>query len=348
MADKFMGEGHECRIAYGRENVPEKYRSISYRIGSDRSVNINGLLTRVFDNEGFNAKRETTEFLKWAEKFNPDLLWLHNLHGYYINVEMLFDWIKKRPSMEVRWTLHDCWSFTGHCCHFVRAQCDKWKDGCYGCVLKNRYPQSLFFDNSKNNYDKKRESFTGVNNMSVITPSEWLANLVRQSFLKEYPIEVVHNTINTDVFKPTPSDFRERYGLSDKKIVLGVASAWGISKGLYDFVKLSDILDDTYKIVLVGIPAKLQKKLPKKLLMLERTNNAVELAKIYSAADVFVNPSREETFGLTTLEALSCGVPAIVYKNTACEEVARKYGGLIVEQTCDGLVSGIKSVLKDK
>ena len=327
LADEYMLHGHEVRIAYGRETVPEKYQPIAVQIGTSKDVYISALKARIFDNEGFNSKRATKEFLKWAEEYNPDLLWLHNLHGYYINVKMLFDWIKSRPNMQVKWTLHDCWAFTGHCSHFKVAKCDKWKTECRQCVQKKRYPKSSCLDNSAKNYKNKKTAFTGVAKLTVITPSRWLADLVKQSYLREYPIEVVYNSINTNIFKPTDSDFRKRYNLENKKIVLGVATAWGESKGLYDFIELSQKLSDEYKVVLVGTTPTVEKKLPKTILAIRRTNSASELAEIYTAADVFVNPSKEETFGLTTLEAISCGTKAIVYRDTACEEVVQVFGG---------------------
>ena len=158
-----------------------------------------------------------------------------------------------------------------------------------------------------------------------------LAELVRQSFLKEYPVEVHYNTIDRTVFKPTPSDFRKRYGLQDKIMVLGVASVWDERKGLDDFVKLAGMLDDRYAIVLVGLSDKQIRQMPKNILGLGKTNSAVELAQIYTAADILVNPSREETFGMTILEASACGTKAIVYKSTACEEVAMEHGGYAVD-----------------
>lgn len=326
IADEYIAEGHTCRIAYGRGDVPEKYKDITYKIGSDFSVRMNAVKARFLDNEGFNAKRATSKFLKWLDDFKPDLIWLHNLHGYYINVELLFEWIKKNPQIEVKWTLHDCWTFTGHCPHFIVAQCNKWISGCERCIQKQKYPKSLFVDNSKQNYLNKKNSFCNVERMKLITPSNWLADLVKQSFLKNYPIEVIYNSIDEDCFKFIESNFKEDYGVKNKKIVLGVASSWVKSKGLDDFIELSRILDDSYCIVLVGISPKVKKKLPKNILAIEKTNSKETLAKIYSAADVFVNPSKEETFGMTTLEAICCGTYAIVYKGTACEEVINYYG----------------------
>ena len=314
LADKYMAEGHECRIAYGREAVPTAYQSISYRIGSQLEVRINALQARLMDNEGFNAKKETAKFIEWADNYDPDMLWLHNLHGYYINIELLFDWIKKRPHMEVKWTLHDCWSFTGHCPHFSFAQCGKWKDGCYACPQKKGYPTSWFVDNCKKNYERKKRAFSGVANMTIVTPSHWLASMVRQSFLKEYPVDVVHNTIDERTFRPTEGDFRQKYGLEGKTVILGVASAWGERKGLSDFIDLSRRLDDAYAVVLVGLTAKQIKRIPKQILCIERTNSKRELAEIYTAADVFLNLTYEDTYPTVNLEAQACGTPCITYR----------------------------------
>ena len=253
LAQQYEKNGYEAKIAYGRHAyVPEQFQKYAVRIGSDLGVNLHAIKTRLTDKHGFGSKLATKKFLKWAEDYAPNVLWLHNLHGYYINIELLFKWIKKHPEMEVKWTLHDCWAFTGHCSHFTFVKCYQWKIRCENCPQKNRYP-SAYISNCKYNFDKKRALFSGINNMTIITPSKWLADLVKESFLKEYPVEVVYNTINTEIFKPTPSDFRKRYSLENMKIVLGVASVWDDRKGLYDFYKLADMLDDKYAIVLVGL-----------------------------------------------------------------------------------------------
>ncbi len=340
-AERYIKDGHECVIAYGRDKAPEDLKSISYRLGTETDVRINALKARLFDNEAFNAKAETKRFIKWANNYDPDIVCLHNLHGYYINIELLFDWIKSRPHMEVTWTLHDCWSFTGHCSHFSFVGCEKWKTGCFACSQKGRYPASVLADASRSNYLKKKRCFSGVSNMTVVVPSRWLSDLAEKSFLGQYPIKVVHNSVNKEIFKPTESDFRKKHGLDGKKIILGVASAWDDRKGLYDFAQLAERLDSTFKVVLVGLTREQSEKMPCEILSIPRTDSVRELAEIYSAADVFVNPSREETFGLTTLEALSCGTFPIVYKNTACEEVVATYGGMAVEGNVDALVSTI-------
>lgn len=312
-AERYMAQGHVVKIAYGRGTAPEKYQAISHRIGSELQVRINGLAARLADNEGFNAHRQTEAFLNWATAYDPDVLWLHNLHGYYLHIEKLFDWIKSRPGMQVRWTLHDCWAFTGHCAHFAFAKCDKWQTQCSRCPQSREYPKGLC-DHSRENFRRKREAFCGVKNMTIITPSHWLANLVKQSYLGQYPVEVVHNEIDTTFFKPTQGLFREIYGLQDKKIVLGVATAWGPRKGLQDFVQLQKILPENYQVVLVGLTPKQIHKLPKGILGLTRTDSATELAAIYTAADVFVNLTYEDTYPTVNLEAQACLTPCLTYR----------------------------------
>lgn len=334
-------QGWDCLIAYGRGESVDGYNSI--RIGTDWDVKVHGLETRLLDRHGYGSKKATKRFIEQMERYRPDVIHLHNLHGYYINFELLFDWLKQYPERKVLWTLHDCWSFTGHCSHFTAVKCEQWKKHCSYCVQKNRYPQSYVIDNCEQNFARKKKAFTGVENMKLITPSEWLANLVKQSFLKEYLIEVQYNEVDKTVFQPTPSDFRKKYGIEHKKMILGVANVWEERKGLNDFIQLAELLDNTYVIVLVGLTEKQIKKMPKKIIGITRTNNAKELAGIYTTANIFVNPSVEETFGLTTVEALSCGTMAIVYKGTACEEIANLYGGIVVSRNVQEIYEAIKN-----
>ena len=347
LAEEFESHGDEVRIAYGRsDTVPDRYKKYAVKIGNKADLYYHAVLTRLDDAQGLGSKEATRKFLKWADSFNPDLLWLHNIHGYYINIELLFAWIKSRPDMQVKWTLHDCWAFTGHCSHFTFAKCYKWKTECNKCPQYRNYPASLT-DHCTRNYRLKKELFTGIKNCTIIVPSHWLENLVKQSFLREYPIEVHYNEIDHTVFKPTPSDFRKRYGLEDKTIVLAVSNIWGERKGLYDILELGNLLGDGYAIVIVGLTPKqidrIHKKYPK-YVVLPKTNNQYELAKVYSASDIFVNPSKEETFGLTTVESLACGAKAITYKGTAGEEIADAFGGVSVEPDAGSLVEAIRKI----
>lgn len=266
LADQFRKRGDEVRIAYGRmEEVPEQYREIAVRIGNRKDLALHLIRTRLFDQHGFGSKLATHRFLQWAESYQPDLVWLHNIHGYYLNIELLFDWIKCHPEMRVKWTLHDCWAFTGHCAYFTAAGCEQWQNGCSHCPQLQEYPCCYGFSSVKKNFERKQKAFTGVSNMQLITPSQWLADLVKKSFLQEYPVEVHYNTVNTRVFHPTESHFREQYHLQDNFIVLGVASTWDTRKGLSDFIQLAQMLDERYAVVLVGLTGKQIRELQGKI-----------------------------------------------------------------------------------
>lgn len=332
---ELMAQGHQCVLAYGREksgcqDVP------TVRIGSSWDYRLHGLESRLLDDQGFGSRRATRRFLNWVRAYDPDVIWLHNLHGYYIHIGLLFDYLRS-CGKRICWTLHDCWAFTGHCAYFDFAGCQAWQTGCHHCPQKKAYPASLLWDRSKQNWMDKKRLFTGVPDLTLVVPSYWLAERVKASFLQKYPVEVVYNTVDPDVFHPTPSDFRKEYGLEGKKILLGVASVWEERKGLKDFVALADMLPEDYQIVLVGLTPEQAKELPESILALPRTNNIRRLVEIYSAADLYVNPSVEETFGMTVLEALRCGTPALVYKGTACEEVVRQFGGMAVERGAENL-----------
>lgn len=286
-----------------------------------------GVKTRFFDRMGFYSKRDTARLLRRLDEIDPDVVHMHNIHGYYVNIEMLFDWLASHRC-QVRWTLHDCWAFTGHCAYFTYVKCAQWKDHCAyfeSCPQLHTYPNTYSKANCARNFEDKRRIFTSVptERMTIVTPSIWLADLVGESFLSKYPVEVRHNTIDTSVFKPTLSDFRERYGIGDRFMVLGVASPWTERKGLSDFVRLAGELDsEKFAIVLIGLSDKQIKQFEKQLTALPKTESAYELAEAYSAADVFVHPGVEETFGMTVAEAQACGTPVVVAEGSACAEIA--------------------------
>ena len=336
---ELMAKGHECVIAYGRQKANcDDIATI--QIGTPLDYRIHGIRNRILDDHGFGSKAATRAFLKQVEAYDPDVIWLHNIHGYYINIELLFSYLKE-SGKKVIWTLHDCWSFTGHCTHFDFVGCDRWKTGCHHCSQKGEYPASLLLDNSRNNYEKKKALFTGIPDLTLITPSYWLANLVKQSFLGEYPVEVVYNPINREIFKPTPSDFRQKYGLENKKIVLGVASVWSPRKGLEDFLSLAFMLDEEYRIVLVGLSDQQIASMPENILALSRTNSAKELAQIYTAADFFVNPTYEDTYPTVNLEARACGTRVISYDTCGCKETLGEEDILISPRTAQSLYKAI-------
>lgn len=350
IAEEYDAKGWEVRFGYGREAyVPESCRKWAVRIGNSLSVRLHGVLTRLFD---WHADRicswwSTRKFLKWAEAWKPDLLWLHNLHGYYINYELLFKWVKKHPEMKVRWTLHDSWAYTGHCAYFVLSECNFWKNQCHDCPSKGDYPSSMFMSNARCNYERKKCAFCGVQNMTLICPSKWLANLTRQGFLGQYPIEIVPNEIDRSIFKPTKGDFRTRMGLLDKTIILGVASVWDKRKGLEEFVSLRELLDSRFALVVVGLTPKQIAELPSGVIGIPRTNSPKELAEIYTESDWFFNPTREDIFSMTNMEAAACGCRVVTYDTGGAPEAIEGYDKAWVlkgaEKSPEGFVRLLKS-----
>lgn len=246
----------------------------------------------------------------------------------------------------VVWTLHDCWAFTGHCAYYTYVRCDKWKNECNHCIQKDLYPASFFRDNSTNNFKTKKNIFSGVDNFKITTVSNWLKDEVKQSFLSAYDIRVIPNGIDLDIFKPKSSDFRQKFNLEDKTILLGVASIWHDRKGLWLFNELADILDNSYKIVLVGITQKQKKLLSNNIITIFRTENLNELADIYSSADIFLNPSVEETFGMVSLEALACGTQVISNNYSANPELINEDCGIIVDDITTELYMNAINELK--
>lgn len=330
IADALEKQGHEVKIAYGRFDVPEIYKKYAVKIGNQLGVYFHAGEALLMDNSGMLSKNVTVKFIEWVKEYNPDVIHLHNIHGYYIHVPTLFNYLKE-CNKKILWTLHDCWSFTGHCAYFDFVDCKKWKTGCFSCELKHEYPPSVLLDKSKENYLVKKNMFTGISNMTLITPSKWLADLVKESYLKEYDVKVIHNQINYNVFYPVASDLKEKYHILDKKVVLGVASIWEKRKGLDDFVQLSQKLNEDYVIVLIGLNKKQLKSIPKNVIGIEHTSNVQELAQWYSCADVFLNLTYEDNYPTTNLEAIACGTPVITY-NTGGSPESAKYYGMTVEK----------------
>ena len=332
---ELLAAGGESYAFWGRGRAGEGDREM--RFATDAEVRRDALQTRLDGRAGFHSKVATRRLLERLDEIKPDVVHLHNLHGYYVNVEMLFEWLAAREC-KVEWTLHDCWAFTGHCAYFTYAKCAQWKTHCaYSeerCPQLGAYPKTYSKTSCVWNFDQKRRLFNLVpaGRMKLITPSQWLSDLVAESFLSEYPVEVRRNTIDTSVFKPTPSDFRERYGIGDRFMVLGVASPWTKRKGLTDFVRLAKELDsEKYAIVLVGLSEKQVKEMPAVIVGLARTDSREELAGIYSAADVFFNPTVEDNYPTVNLEAEACGTPVVTYDAGGCAETVRRGDSCVVE-----------------
>lgn len=302
-------------------------------IASYPEVCLDVLRTRLDGKPGFHSKAITRRLLRKLDEIDPDVVHLHLLLGYYINVEMLFEWLAAHRC-KVVWTLHDCWAFTGHCIYFTYVKCMQWRSACAAstsCPQKRTYPETLAGDGAVRwSFEQKKRLFTMLppERVQLITPSQWLADLVEESFLRKYDVKVVYNTINKDVFKPTPSDFRQRYGLKDKFVVLGVASKWSERKGLDDLVRLSNELPlDSFAVVVLGLSErqiKDAKREAKGIVALPRTNGLKELAEAYTAADAFFNPTVEDNFPTVNLEAEACGTPVVTYDTGGCRETVRR------------------------
>lgn len=345
IAEVARAQGHEvmCASPITTTNRDAGENCGYYRIGTFNSRRVNVALARITGFNGCFAWLETYKLLKKIDEFKPDIIHLHNLHDSYINLSMLFSYIKKHNVPTV-WTLHDCWAFTGQCPHFTIVKCDKWKAGCHNCPQYKEYPASLY-DNTKKMWQLKKKWFTGVKNMTIVTPSEWLAGLARESYLKQYPIEVINNGIDLNVFKPTHSNFREQYGIpGDKYIVLGVSFAWGYRKGLDCFVEMAEKLDEQYQIVLVGTDDEIDKNLPHNIISIHRTQNQKELAEIYSVAEVFVMPTREENYPTVNMEAIACGTPVVTFDTGGSPEMLDDKTGIVVDAND---IEATKKAIKD-
>lgn len=307
------------------------------------------LLAHFTGKNGSYSRFATYRLVRRLKKYKPDVVHLHNLHAFCINLPILFKYLKK-SGVRVIWTLHDCWSFTGHCPHFDMIGCDKWKEGCCECPQYNNGYLKTFVDGSKKSWKLKKKYFTGLNDMTIVTPSKWLAGLVKQSYLKDYPVQVIYNGIDLSVFKPTPSDFRKRYGLENKYIVLGVAFGWGEKKGLDMIIELGKRLNaDEYAIVLVGTNAEVDEGLPKDIISIHRTQDQIELAQIYTAADVFVNPTREDTYPTVNMESIACGTPVVTFDTGGSPEcIDDKTGVVVPKNNIDALEKEIIRICETK
>jgi len=330
--------GHESYIAFGRGNRPSKSKLI--RIGNNYDVYNHLIKTRLFDKHGFGSLHATKKLINEIERIKPDVIGLHNLHGYYINIQELFNYLNLKQ-YPVLWTLFDCWAFTGHCTYFDDIQCYKWEKQCFQCPKHRNYP-AAWVDNSIQNYQIKKKLFSGNKSLQLVVHSEWLAGLVKKSFLGHIPIHVTPSAIDTDDFKPAPGIISQIYNLEGKKIILGCASIWTERKGLNDLIQLSKLFSEEFKIVVIGVSAGQKSKLPANVLGIERTENIQQLAEWYSVAQVFVNPTYQDNFPTTNIEALACGTPVITYDTGGSPEAIDAETGFVLKK---GDISGIRDTI---
>lgn len=329
--------GIENYIIYSSGNLNSQ---LGIQVSSRFYIKLQAIKSKVFGNYGFNSRHATKRIIRILERIAPDIVHLHNIHGHDCNLELLFEYLK-RKNLKIIWTFHDCWAFTGYCPHFAMVGCEKWKIECQACAVRKEY--SLIRDGSRKLYKKKKALFAGLN-LTIVTPSKWLADVTKESFLKKYPVRIINNGIDLEIFKPRNKENNKKY------ILLGVANEWNEKKGLDIFVELSKCLsEEKYQIVLVGTNEEIDKELPKNILSIHKTQNQEELADIYSAANVFVNPTREENFPTVNIEALACGTPVITFRTGGSPEILDESCGSIVEcNDMKKLIEEIEHVCEEK
>lgn len=328
--------GWEVYCACGeRLSNPSKLKVI--KISSTLGIYFHKLISLIFDSEGKGSIIATKRLVAKIKKINPDVIHLHNIHGHYINYKILFEYLKE-SGKPVVWTLHDCWPMTGHCTHFVTANCAKWKTECYCCPLIKDYPSSLVFDRSRNNWLEKKNIFASLEDVVIVPVSHWLENIVKESFLRRYPSIAINNGIDLQVFKPSST-----IEPNLKFTILGVANLWTDNKGLKEFEQLSR--NNDYKIILIGGKPRGERVMPDGVQYIPRTNSQKELAAYYSQADVLVNPTYADSFPTINMEAIACGTPVITYRTGGSPESVPSEVGYVVEKgNISALVEAIEKL----
>jgi len=329
--------GHVSYIAFGRNDA--KSASQKIKIGNKLGIYFHVLLSMIFDAHGLGSYFATKRLVRKISKINPDAIILHNLHGYFLNIGLLSRFLA-RYNKKVLWTFHDAWPVTGHCTYFDSVGCEKWKIECNHCPKSTFYPSSYFFDFSQLHFKRKKKLFGGIPNLEIITPSNWLAKVVNQSFLGKINVKVIHNGIDLSIFVKLIEKSDRKLG--SKPILLGVASIWDKRKGLNDFVKLSSLMPN-HQIVLIGLSKKQFESLPPEIIGVERTENIHELVSYYNQAFAFINPTYQDNFPTTNIEALACGTPVITYNSGGSPEAIDEHTGIVVPK---GDIEGLKKAIE--
>lgn len=345
-----MQNGWESYIAYsrGRDGL-KPCKSKLVPVGNRWSVAWHGVKTRLLDAHGLASSGATRQFIRQIEQIKPDVIHIHNIHGYFLNYRILFDYLSK-CEIPVVWTVHDCWLYTGHCYYYSYIGCDRWQHGCHDCPQRREFPASLWYDRSGKNYEDKRKAFTSMpkDRLVIVPVSEWIQSEMQKSFFSGYNFRVIHNGINTEVFRVyDPQETRKKYGLEDKHVLLGVASIWSKEKGLDDFIRMAGLLQEDEVIVLVGIKPEEKKRLPARVVGIARTENIRQLAELYAAADAFINPTWQDNYPTVNLEAIACGTPVVTYRTGGSVEAVTADTGFVVEQgNYEGLLEAARAIRK--
>lgn len=330
-----MQHGWRSCIAYskGRDGI-KSCQSEVIPVGNKWSTIWHGLETRLFDRHGLASNEATRLFVKQIQELKPDVIHIHNIHGYFLNYQILFDFLAK-SNIPVIWTVHDCWLYTGHCYYYSYAGCNKWQTGCGHCPQKKEFPASWLIDRSHQNYEDKKQAFTSLplDQLTIVPVSEWIREEMQYSFFRNNQFHVIHNGINTNIFNIyNPEQVKQKYELNGKHILLGVASIWSREKGFDDCIQMADLLHPDEMLVLVGVRSEQQKRLKKNMLGIPRTENIHQLAELYAAADAFINPTWQDNYPTVNLEAIACGTPVVTYRTGGSIEAITDQTGFIVPQ----------------
>lgn len=306
------------------------------------SVKKDIFLSRLTDKAGKFSSRGTAKLIKWIETKNPDIVHLHNIHGFYVNVPILLSYLKEKQKPVV-WTMHDCWAFTGHCAHFDSIDCNKWLSHCESCAGLKKYPLA-YTDRSKENFDEKRKLLEDMNNLTIVTPSKWLKEQLKKSFLKMHNVRVINNGINLEIFQPVKSNIREELGIDDDFVILGMANKCLNERNLSVIRSVADAVEGKGKIILIGSE---RTDIHKNIICIPKISDPNIMAKYYSMADVFINLTLEDTFPTVNIESLACGTPVVTYRTGGSPEILDEKTGYVVDKfDTNGLIEGILAIEK--
>ena len=319
--------GWESYIAYsrGRDGVPP-HSSQLVPVGHACDVALHAAATRLFDAHGLASRQATRQLIRQIERIGPDIIHIHNIHGYWLNYPLLFAYLKN-CGKPVVWTVHDSWLYTGHCYYYDYARCTKWHSGCGRCPQKSAFPASWLFDRSAANWRDKRAAFGALPNLTIVPVSEWIRREMASSFLADKPFRVIRNGIDLSVFRP------EAAPKATESVYIGVASIWLEEKGLPDLLRIADLLHAEEQLVLVGRMTEAQKRrIPERVRVVERTENVRELAALYAQATVLLNPTWQDNYPTVNLEAIACGTPVVTYRTGGSPESVTEATGRVVAQ----------------
>lgn len=337
-------DGGECYIACGAGFIPEEAKPFAYQTIRPIKRKAYSLFRKLFDGEGLMNASGTKALIRQIEIFEPDVIHFHNLHGCYLHLPTLCNYLAKKD-IPIVWTLHDCWPFTGHCAYFDFSGCEKWKNGCHDCPQQKSYPACVGADGSARNYRLKKELFLSLKTLTMVAPCQWMKEPLGQSFLKDVPVRVIYNGVDLKGFQPTEGDLRQRYGLENSKVAVAVASDWDERKGLRFLLEASEKLGAEFCFVVIGLSREQVEALPENIIGIERTSSVNELAQWYTTADCLVNPSLEDNMPMVNLEALACGTPIAMFRTGGCPEAIDENTGIVVEKgDVDGLCEAIRSL----